>query len=62
MGVTTVLVDPIASERYNQIENVVLPLYHLERERWTWMMGQATVKVACYVNTQCMMRRNAAEA
>jgi starch phosphorylase len=52
----------IENDLYNKLENVVLPLYHQDRERWIWMMGQAISKVACYFNTQRMMRRYAAEA
>ena len=54
--------EPIENDLYNKLENVVLPLYHHDRERWIWMMGQAISKVACYFNTQRMMRRYAAEA
>ena len=54
--------EPIENDLYNKLENVVLPLYHQDRERWIWMMGQAISKVACYFNTQRMMRRYAAEA
>jgi starch phosphorylase len=52
----------IENDLYNKLENVVLPLYHQDRERWIWMMGQAISKIACYFNTQRMMRRYAAEA
>lgn len=51
-----------AEDLYSKLEQVVLPLYHHDRERWVWMMGQAISKVACYFNTQRMMRRYAAEA
>jgi starch phosphorylase len=47
---------------YQKLEQVVLPLYHHDREKWIWMMRQAIAKVACYFNTQRMMRRYAAEA
>jgi starch phosphorylase len=47
---------------YDKLEHVVLPLYHTDRERWVWMMKQAISKIACYFNTQRMMRRYAAEA
>jgi len=53
---------PTADDLYDKLENVVLPLYHHDRERWVWMMRQAVGKVACYFNTQRMMRRYAAEA
>ena len=51
-----------AEDLYTKLEHVVLPLYHHDRERWTWMMRQAISKIACYFNTQRMMRRYAAEA
>jgi starch phosphorylase len=41
---------------------MVLPCWHHDRNRWIWMMGQSIGKVACYFNTQRMMRRYAAEA
>jgi starch phosphorylase len=55
---------PVASalDLYQKLEQVVLPLYHHDREKWIWMMRQAIAKVACYFNTQRMMRRYAAEA
>jgi starch phosphorylase len=53
---------PTADDLYDKLERVVLPLYHHDRERWVWMMRQAVGKVACYFNTQRMMRRYAAEA
>jgi len=51
-----------AEDLYQKLEQVVLPLYHHDREKWIWMMRQAIAKVACYFNTQRMMRRYAAEA
>lgn len=51
-----------AEDLYDKLERVVLPLYHNDRERWTWMMKQAISKIASYFNTQRMMRRYAAEA
>lgn len=51
-----------AEDLYGKLEHVVLPLYHQDRERWIWMMRQAIAKIACYFNTQRMMRRYAAEA
>ena len=44
------------------LESVVLPLYYNDRGRWIWMMKQSISKIACYFNTQRMMRRYAAEA
>jgi len=51
-----------SEDLYSKLEQVVLPLYHHDRERWNWMMRQAIAKVASYFNTQRMMRRYAAEA
>jgi starch phosphorylase len=51
-----------AEDLFAKLEDVVLPLYHQDRDRWTWMMRQTIGKVACYFNTQRMMRRYAAEA
>jgi glycogen phosphorylase len=51
-----------ADDLFAKLENVVLPLYHHDRDRWIWMMRQTIGKVACYFNTQRMMRRYAAEA
>jgi len=51
-----------AEDLYAKLEQVVLPLYHRDPERWSWMMRQAIAKVASYFNTQRMMRRYAAEA
>ncbi len=51
-----------AQDLYQKLEEVVLPLYHKDRGRWIWMMKQAISKIACYFNTQRMMRRYAAEA
>lgn len=51
-----------AQDLYQKLEAVVLPLYYNDRPRWIWMMKQAISKIACYFNTQRMMRRYAAEA
>jgi glycogen phosphorylase len=51
-----------AEDLYQKLESVVLPLYYNDRARWIWMMKQAISKIACYFNTQRMMRRYAAEA
>jgi len=51
-----------ADDLFAKLEDVVLPLYHHDRDQWIWMMRQAIGKVACYFNTQRMMRRYAAEA
>jgi starch phosphorylase len=51
-----------AEHLYEKLQNAVLPLYYTDRPRWIWMMKQAISKIACYFNTQRMMRRYAAEA
>jgi starch phosphorylase len=51
-----------AEDLYARLEHEVLPLYHHDRDRWVWMMRQSIGKIACYFNTQRMMRRYAAEA
>lgn len=51
-----------AQDLYQKLEAVVLPLYYNDRARWIWMMKQSISKIACYFNTQRMMRRYAAEA
>lgn len=47
---------------YRVLANVALPLYYDDRSRWVWMMKQSISKIACYFNSQRMMRRYAAEA
>ncbi|MFM1988151.1 MAG: hypothetical protein RJA99_1108 [Pseudomonadota bacterium] len=54
--------DATAEDLYAKLERVVLPTWHHDRERWTWIMRQAISKIACTFNTQRMMRRYAAEA
>ncbi|MFZ5789293.1 MAG: alpha-glucan family phosphorylase [Pseudomonadota bacterium] len=51
-----------ADALYDKLEHVVLPLYHDDRARWTWMMKQAISKIASHFNSQRMMRRYATEA
>lgn len=51
-----------AQDLYRKLETIVLPLYYNDRARWIWMMKQSISKIACYFNTQRMMRRYAAEA
>ena len=51
-----------AQDLYRKLESIVLPLYYNDRARWIWMMKQSISKIACYFNTQRMMRRYAAEA
>ena len=54
--------DATAEDLYAKLEGMVLPCWHHDRSRWIWMMRQSIGKVACYFNTQRMMRRYAAEA
>ncbi len=51
-----------ATDLYDKLENVVLPLYYQDRDGWIRMMKAAISKIAPYFNTQRMMRRYAAEA
>jgi starch phosphorylase len=51
-----------ASDLYEKLGEVVLPLYYRDRDRWIWMMKEAISKIACHFNTQRMMRRYATEA
>jgi starch phosphorylase len=51
-----------ATALYDKLEQVVLPLYRKDRNRWVWMMKQAIAKIASYYNSHRMMRRYAAEA
>jgi starch phosphorylase len=51
-----------ADALYDKLETVILPIYHNDRARWTWMMKQAISKIASQFNSQRMMRRYATEA
>lgn len=51
-----------AEDLYTAMEAHVLPLYHGDQVRWTWMMKQSISKIASYFNSQRMMRRYASEA
>ena len=51
-----------AARLYDKLEQVVLPLYHQDRARWTWMMKQAVARVGSLFNSHRMMRRYASEA
>ena len=51
-----------ASDLYDKLGHVVLPLYHDDRGRWVWMMKESISKIAYYFNSQRMMRRYASEA
>lgn len=47
---------------YEKLQNVVLPLYYDQPDRWAWMMKEAISRNGSYFNTHRMMRRYAAEA
>lgn len=51
-----------ADDLYRKLEEVVLPLYHENRQHWIWMMKQAISKIGSYFNSTRMMRRYATEA
>jgi starch phosphorylase len=54
--------DGHAAALYDKLENVVLPMFHHDPDRWRWMMKQAIANIAYYFNSQRMMRRYASEA
>lgn len=54
--------DATAEDLYAKLEQVVLPTWHHDRERWVAIMRQSISKIACHFNSQRMMRRYAAEA
>lgn len=54
--------DDDAVNLYETLEEKILPLYHDDRGRWTWMMKQAISKIGPRFNSQRMMRRYASEA
>jgi starch phosphorylase len=54
--------EATADDLYGKLEDVVLPLYYGNQDGWVTMMKSAISKIACYFNTQRMMRRYAAEA
>ena len=51
-----------AESLYGKLGGIVLPLYHQDRPRWTWMMKQSISKIGSTFNSQRMMRRYATEA
>ena len=51
-----------AQSLYQQLEQVVLPLYYSNRAGWISLMKGAISKNAAYFNSHRMMRRYAAEA
>lgn len=51
-----------ADALYNKLEQVVLPLYYEDRERWIAIMKGAIAKNASFFNSHRMMRRYVCEA
>lgn len=51
-----------SEDLYRKLEQIVLPLYYDDRQRWMWMMKQAISKIGSYFNSTRMMRRYATEA
>jgi glycogen phosphorylase len=51
-----------ARDLYAKLENTVLPLWHSDQQRWTWMMRHTIARIGARFNSQRMMRRYAAEA
>jgi starch phosphorylase len=51
-----------ARSLYDKLENVILPLYAGDRQRWIWMMKQSISKIGSRFNSHRMMRRYATEA
>ncbi len=50
------------NDLYDKLENVIIPMYYEDRDRWIVMMKNAIAKVAYYFNTHRMMRRYVTEA
>ncbi|GAA0597417.1 alpha-glucan family phosphorylase [Craurococcus roseus] len=51
-----------ARDLYAKLEGTALPLWHGDKDRWTWMMKQAIARIGSRFHSQRMMRRYAAEA
>ncbi|HEV7266456.1 MAG TPA: alpha-glucan family phosphorylase [Falsiroseomonas sp.] len=51
-----------AEHLYAKLASTVLPLWHGDQGRWTWMMKQSVSRIGSRFNSQRMMRRYAAEA
>ena len=51
-----------AAALYDRLGDTVLPLFYGDPTRWRFMMKQAISNIACYFNSQRMMRRYATEA
>ena len=47
---------------YSKLEDVILPLFYGDKERWVWMMKQSISKIGPRFNSQRMMRHYASEA
>jgi starch phosphorylase len=54
--------DEHARALYSKLEDVILPLFYDNKERWVWMMKQSISKIGPRFNSQHMMRRYASEA
>jgi starch phosphorylase len=54
--------DEHARALYSKLEDVILPLFYGDKERWVWMMKQSISKIGPRFNSQHMMRRYASEA
>ncbi len=50
------------ADLYNKLQNIVLPLYYEDRERWIQIMKNAITKNGNYFHSHRMMRRYATEA
>jgi starch phosphorylase len=55
-------VDHHADHLYAKLGGMVLPLWHADQSRWTWMMKQSISRIGSRFHSQRMMRRYAAEA
>jgi len=51
-----------ANALYDRLGGTVLPLWHRDEDRWTWMMKQSIARIGSRFHSQRMMRRYAAEA
>jgi starch phosphorylase len=51
-----------ATELYEKLGGMILPLYYNDRQGWIRMMKETISKIAAYFNSQRMMRRYATEA
>lgn len=41
---------------YDKLENIIIPLYYEDRERWIWMMQRAIAQNASFFNTHRVVR------